>query len=263
MKLRKKIHQGVATVEACIVVPLFLFFLLAMANIYFLILAEAHIHQSLSEAAVYTAKYCYLEQTIRDRVSEQKEELNVEDTLSVIVNSVVLKQQFIKCLGEDEIVEKVISGGKKGIVLYTETMGQSDNCFIAKAKYRVRMIVPVFGEFAISLCNQVKQKAFVGYRSTEKMDSYVYITPNQQVYHLTRGCTHLSLDVSAKNSKDAFSYQACCYCGKSNYDKGMMYITRTSNIYHFNRDCSGLKRTIYRIKKSEVGGLLACQRCGN
>jgi hypothetical protein len=190
-------------------------------------------------------------------------EAGIEDAVTGIVNSVILNQQFVKCLGEDETVEKVVSGGKKGIVLFVESAEDSKHCFVAKAKYRIQISVPIFGNFTISLCNQVKQKAFIGYQPMEEIDSYVYITPNQQVYHLTRGCTHLSLDVTTRNSKEFSSYQACQYCGKSKYDKGKMYITRTSKIYHFNRECSGLKRTIYRIKKSEVGGLLACQRCGN
>ena len=50
-------QKGFITVEACMVVPLFLFFMLAMASVIMLLLAEAHIHQSLVEAAGYTAQY--------------------------------------------------------------------------------------------------------------------------------------------------------------------------------------------------------------
>lgn len=213
-------------------------------------MAEAHIHQSLSEAAAYTAKYSYFQKTLMD------------NKLEGMIHSGVLRQQFLSCLGEDKNVEHVISNGKEGIIVYVEELPDSSDCFLAKAIYTVQFHAPIFGTFRLMLSNQVKQKAFVGYSYEEKIESYVYVTPNQQVYHTTRGCTHLALDITSMQSGGKGGYQPCSYCGDSKYDMGIMYVARTSNIYHLRRECGGLKRSVYRIKKSEVGGLGPCLRCG-
>ncbi|MBD8973572.1 MAG: hypothetical protein EGQ63_07000, partial [Clostridiales bacterium] len=92
----------------------------------------------------------------------------------------------------------------------------------------------------------------------EEEDCYVFITPNQEVYHMRRDCTHLELKVQKTSGTAGLS--PCRYCGRRK--TGNYYIAKDGRVYHCNRDCSGLKRTVSRVRKKEVPGLGPCQRCG-
>ena len=251
-KLRKT-NKGSITVEACLVVPLFLFFMLAMADIIMLFMAEAHIHQSLIEAAGYMAQYAYLEDKLVKNEKKGK----------ILVDSAILNQKFREYLGEDYYVDKIVSGGKNGIILTIKQDTDNPKIFLARAGYQMGIAVPILGRMSFFRSNQVKQKAFVGYSSEEQAkDMYVYVTPEQSVYHLKRSCTHLSLSVHSVGSSQKGNYTPCSFCGREHNKDGRIYISRTSNVYHNNVGCSGLKRSVKRVKKSEVGGLGPCSRCG-
>lgn len=253
IKNKKRINEGSITVEACLVIPLFLFFMLAMADIMMLFMAEAHIHQSLIEAAGYMAQYAYLEDKL----------VNNENKGKILVDSVIMNQKFREYLGEDYYVEKIIAGGKSGIILTIKQDADNPKIFLARAGYQAGIDVPILGKKVFFRSNRVKQKAFVGYSSEEQAkDTYVYVTPEQSVYHLKRSCTHLSLSVHSVENSQKGSYTPCSFCGRESNKDGKIFISRTTNVYHNNAGCSGLKRSVKRVKKSEVGGLGPCSRCG-
>lgn len=248
-------NRGSVTVEASIAVPIFLFFVLSMVRISMLLLAEAHIHQSLAEAAEYTAQYGYLEK----KLAEEKG-IGEEGALSMVVNEAVLIKQFHSCLGEDFYVEQSLLSGNKGIILTLHTNRDNPKRFTARADYMAIFSVPVFGKATIPISNEIEKKVYVGYSKEESNDCYVYVTPNQAVYHIRRNCTHLQLSVTEISSSQKGSYTPCSFCGKE--EKGTIYVARTSHIYHGNRNCLGLKRTVGRVRLSEVIGKGACSRCG-
>lgn len=249
----KKGNKGYITVEASLIVPLFLMFLLSIGGLYMLLFVEAHIHQSLAEAAEYTAQYCYLEKQL------VKDKMYGVDTL---IDTAVLVKQFRTYLGDDFYVERMVSNGKNGIVLTVTKDKDNPKIFIAKARYLTGIKIPLIGSFYLHLSNQIRQKEFIGYSKEEKSDIYVYVTPNQEVYHTKRGCSHLILKVTTKNAVDKARYEPCHFCGKGK-GKSVIFVAKTSNVYHTSAGCSGLKRTVRRVKLSEVGGLSKCSRCGN
>ena len=248
-------NKGSATVEACIAVPLFLFFMLTMWSIGMLLLAEAHIHQSLAEAANDMALYCYLEDRLMPESGKSVERL---------IDTVKLWEQFDHYLKDDFYVERMVFNGKKGIVLTVSMDPEHPKMFFAEAFYTAKISVPVIGTFDLPITCKIKKKAFLGYDRKEggEEEQYVYVTPNESVYHLSRNCTHLALQVEQKNAGARSYYTPCSFCGNSRNEAGTVYVARTSEIYHNRRDCSGLKRTVSRVKRSETGGLGPCSRCG-
>lgn len=241
--MRKRRNKGYVTVEASIVVPLFLFFLLGMARLYMIFAAEAHIHQALASTAEYIAQYAYLEKGLANSVTA------------------TTKQQSY--LGDDFYVEQVVNGGKKGIWVKVATDKKNEKVLLLTTTYQVKVSLPLLGTYSITLSNQIKQKTFVGFskEEMEEEDIYVYVTPNREAYHLRRDCTHLLLDVRTIYSAPTGKYNACYYCGKEAVGK-VFYIAKNGEVYHCNRDCVGLKRTVRRVKRSTVKGIGACSRCG-
>ena len=96
--------------------------------------------------------------------------------------------------------------------------------------------------------------------------SWVYVTPNQSVFHLNRNCSHLKLSVKLlhvlewKSIKDL--YRSCDHCAKGERPGTAIYVTEQGDCYHLRLDCSGLKRTIYMIKRSQAENIKTCSRCG-
>ena len=231
-----KKNKGYITVEASLVIPIFLFFMLAMSGIYMILMAEAHIHQSLSAAV---------------------------DRQDSLMESVAIKQQFNVYVGKDFYIEKYITGGKDGIFIHIEEDRSNPKIIIATAKYQACLNLPLLGTYSINLSNQIKQKTFVGFTEEEytNQDYYVFVTPNREAYHMRRDCTHLMLDVNVMRNNRKTNYAPCFYCGTSKSDSAI-YIAKSGEVYHNNRDCVGLKRTVRRVKLSTVKGVRACQRCG-
>lgn len=259
-----KKNKGYITVETSLVVPLFLFFMLAMSEIYMILMAESHIHQALATATDYIAEYCYLEQKLHgnnEKTGDFPEEglVNIES----IVDVLMLKQQFNTYIGNDFYIDKVISGGKSGVFIYVEKDKSNSKILLVSAKYQAKISLPVLGNYSINLSNQIKQKAFVGFTQEEYSEDncYVYVTPNQEAYHMRRDCTHLMLDVSSVSTGRKSNYAPCFYCGIAG-SGASIYIAKNGAVYHNSRDCVGLKRTVRRVKLSGVENLGACERCG-
>lgn len=244
-------NKGFITVEASVVVPLFLFFMLAVGRIAMLLFAEAHIHQSLAEAANDTAGYCYLEK-----------KLSQDTQAEVFINLAILTKQFRTYLGDDPYVEHTIKNGKNGVLLSISQEPNNKKIFIVKADFFAGFEIPIFGKYYVRVTDVIKGKAFVGYERGENKDRYVYVTPNESVYHSRRSCSHLTLSVSQIDEFRKGSYMPCGFCGKEQSASGKLYVAKTDNVYHSRADCSGLKRTVIRIRLDETGGLAPCQRCG-
>lgn len=240
-------NRGSVTVEASLVVPLFLFFLLTVVKLYGMLFAEAKIHQALAEAAGYTAQYCYLESRIK-----------TEKHTQITANTAILSSQFRRYLGEDSWVVRNVSGGKNGIVISRKIDEVNPKIFYARADYCLGVKIPFLGTYQMRRTSVIKQKAFLGFEPGEEEDCYVFITPNQEVYHMRRDCTHLELKVQRTSGTAGLS--PCRYCGGR--QTGNYYIAEEGRVYHCNRDCSGLKRTVHRVNKKKVAGLGPCQRCG-
>lgn len=244
-------NVGSITVESCLTIPLFLFFFLAVASIIMIFFGEAHIHQSLATAGEIISRYYYIQQ-------DKGDEHNFD-----IVNSKLLKKEFLKALGDDFYVSRSVSGGKNGIILTYRRDYENPKIFYLIANYQIKFYIPAIGSFHGKRTVTIKQKGFVGYtKGEEEIDPYVYITPNQEVYHCSRNCTHLSLSVREIDGSNRNLYEPCHFCRYRVNDTGRIYVARTTNVYHENRGCSGLKRSVRRVKKSSVSGLPPCERCG-
>lgn len=56
-------------------------------------------------------------------------------------------------------------------------------------------------------------------------------------------------------------YRPCEKCVGSGCAADAVYVTEWGEVYHNSRTCSGLKRSVRLVKKSEARGLPCCQKC--
>ena len=101
----------------------------------------------------------------------------------------------------------------------------------------------------------------------ESGNRMVYVTEHGTVYHSDLHCTHIKLSIqrvekaslSGRINKGGEIYHCCEICGKKSGNQ--VYITAEGNRYHSSLECSGLKRTINTVSLDDIKNLRPCSKC--
>lgn len=233
-------NTGSASLEAALVVPLFLLVMVYLFQAFQSVLAETLVYEAAAQTAEYMAELSYME----------------------TCNVAVAYMKFPGYIDEEDTVNRYIQGGTSGVSFLGSVMLDDENCVVLRVSYETR--------YAGARSFTIRKRAYVGEdgkakdgSSGEEDDVYVYVTDNQSVYHVTRSCTYLALRIHTSSLQKAKEdgYEGCSFCGNACGET--VYVTEEGNCYHSRLTCSGLKRTVYRKKLSEVGGLGACSRCAS
>ncbi|MCM1287852.1 MAG: pilus assembly protein [Clostridium sp.] len=240
-------NKGNTVVEATLILPIFIFGMLALFEFSRCRLAENIVYEAAWEAAEYMAEYGYIAEG----------------------NLWLAQSRLEKYVDDLWLVDKYIQGGASGVSLTGSCFQTEENDVELAITYKLSCNIPFFDFFSHERSYTLKQHIYCGYEKEqgeewEEADDekYVYVTDNMEAYHTTRACTHLSLSISGTTKKQAEknNFSPCEFCG----DKcgQTVYITKYGDRYHSGKSCSGLKRTVKRVKLSEVEQIGACQRCG-
>ncbi len=238
-------NKGIATVEASLIMPIFIFSMLAIYHMAQVKLAENIIYDAGVETAEYLAEIAYLN----------------ED--SIYGAGLV----FHKYVDDKDMLEKYIKGGVQGIDFLGTTGIDSEGYYQLRINYEVVLSLPFVPELASDKSITIRCRAYIGDDIDEaensNTDRYVFVTENKEVYHDSRLCTYLELSIktTTKETAKRNGLLPCEYCGDGTGDK--VIVTDYGEKYHYSFNCSGLKRTIYRVKFSEVEGIGGCTRCTN
>lgn len=250
-KLRSKERRyklnnlGSAVVEATLIIPIFLFAILALYNMCRCVLAEGIIYEAASETAEYMAEYSYV------------------DEPNLLMPAMLMPGY----IDNKKLVDESVSGGINGINYFGTITRDSDNYVVLKVNYTLCADVPFMPFLSKNKQIVIYQRAYIGEgeengkSECKDEDRYVYVTDNREVYHDSRSCTHLNLSIYKAPVKYAQNngYTPCEFCG--NRCGNTVYVTEEGGRYHSTDTCSGLKRTVYRVKLKDVSGLPGCSRC--
>lgn len=239
MKLNNK---GSATLEATMVIPIFIFWILGMYHMAQCKLVENEIYRMGVDTAEEIAQYGYLHSG------------------SVYTPELL----FDNHIEDEELLEDYIEGGTRGVSFWG-TRKLEDDYFSLQINYTIGVKVPFFPKLTSNKTIVIEQKLYTGNilsKEDDSSDKWVYITDNKEAYHLDRGCTHLCLSITTEsiNTVRTLGYKPCDFCGDKAGSR--VIITDYGDSYHSSDSCSGLKRTVYRVRLSEIGGIGACSRCG-
>ena len=256
-------NKGIASVEAAIVVPLFLFAFLAIYHIINIISLKTIIYEAATETLEYLAESAYLEEVGINALSEKTGNQDINEDL-VGVGVAAAPVIFPRHLDDKEMVDKYVVGGVSGISFFG-SYRDDDNNIILYLRYKIKIpFLSLEKQFEI----KIKQRAYLGRTKDESNlisddDIYVYITDNMEAYHTSRSCSHLNLYIECSTLERAkeMGFKKCSFCGNKMGD--IVYITKEGDCYHKNISCLGLTRNVHRVRLSEVGGMPPCQRCGN
>lgn len=261
----EKFLEASMTVEACFVLPFFLFAFLNIISIVELYRLQGNMSLAMHETVKQMAVYGYEYKEIKGEAPGLAESMGL--TYLYAAGKVRTK------LGADYFDNAPIEGGVSSISWLRSSVMCADDCIDLIAEYRVTPPAAVVGYRKRILYNRMRTRAWTGYDNAgsdtgqNSSEEIVYITPDGEVYHKSKGCSYLRLSISGvdmsflqtQRNQDGEKYYPCENCGKS--CGNTVYITSYGNRYHSTLGCSKLKRTILAVPISETGGRGPCSKC--
>lgn len=279
--------QGSMTVEAALVLPVFLFLMLNLLSIMEMLYLDIRIDAALSEVGREMATYAYVADVLtaeREKEGEKEyvwsedeeypEEGNklIRKAQSVLLAQGYARERMIGMIGRDYLDASMIVGGSNGLVLFRSDVMEEDETIDLIVTYRLRPWFDLYEVWEKPFMKRCYIKGFTGYipRDGISGEEVCYITADSEVYHITRECTHLKLSISSVDfdileecrNLDGSKYKPCEKCIGKGIEYERVYIALQGDRYHSTLACSGLKRTVYVIPLSEVGERRPCLRCG-
>lgn len=261
------------TVEASIVLSLFLFFFLNLGCAIEMIRLQGNLQLSLWQIGRELSVYGYALDSGEVPDKEQQDDNWWKDLEGRAFSSVFIKNRLVKLTGKEYLDSSPLTKGSASLQLWKSDLFGSGDIMDIVVTYSVSPWSSLAGFPSFSMANRYYTHIWNGYQlvgegELTEENKTVYVTLDSEVYHLYRDCTHLQLSVQAtsreeadrKRNQSGGRYRPCGKCAP-NDAWGIVYITEEGDHYHYDRECSGLRRTVYSVMLREAGGLRQCSRC--
>lgn len=254
--------MGTLTVEAAVVLPIFLMVMIAVLQFGAVMGTASKLGAALSDTGKTIAVAAYITKyggdtegvpeiaaaALTEAYAQGKVMSRAGDTSS-IKNANMLLSSFLE---NEETIDLVLTYRLRSPFGAVRLPG---NFFLKRARVRAWTGRSISGEDAGD--------------GEGQGGAYVYVTETGSVYHDDPDCTHLRLSIRLVDAgsleflrnKSGGKYHACEHCADAS-PMGMVYITNEGNRYHSSLSCSGLKRTVRQVAKDDIGSLRPCSRCG-
>lgn len=281
--LNKCVSAGM-TVEASIVLPLFMFFFINLGCAMEMIRLHGNLQLALwnvgNKMCVYGHVVGSSEQSGISNDADQKSEW-WDELRDIAFSYTYIKSQVVGFSGENYLEASPLRQGISSLQFWeSDLSGKTEfeangNVIDIVMTYQVAPWVEIPFVKPFRMCNRYYGRIWNGYDvesnapETNKEEDMVYIAENASVYHETRDCTHLKLTIreitldqaETERNVNGARYSECRKCRKKQIGNHV-FVARYGDSYHYDRDCSGLKRTIYTIPRKEaVKKYNPCSRC--
>lgn len=277
--------EGSLTVEAALVLPIFIYFMIAFIYILQIISIHEHIQNTITEIGYDTTRYAYVYHRIEeyqgdeerdgdlDEVSEDSFFQNIDIIFTRGIGITYYKMQLNNYLDEEFINNSCVKDGMSGITTYLSSFMEYEDTIDIIVQYKIK--IPFVHLNEIPMMQRIRLKGWNGWQVSIQSDEdeneeEVYVAHSGTVYHKSKNCTYIDIKVEEipfvsipiTTNKSGETYSACNICIKGQIvNTANVYITSTGNKYHILLKCSSLKRTIRVISIHDVGSLRPCSRC--
>ena len=242
--------SGSYTVEAAMVLPLFLSFMVVCIFVMKIFVIKSGVQRAMDITTTEMA--CV--------VTDKNEDLNFLAVAAVCDANIL----------QEDIPLRFLFGDIAGIS-YTNS-DTSGNYIDLEVDYYVTFPLKIFGRKGVHINQVSSARKWVGYDPTEKGSGeiYVFVTEHGEVYHTSLSCPYLNPSVRAIDaatindcrSKGGGKYEACKYCRPKKGNYSTYYITDYGEAYHCKLNCGALKRNVRRVKLEDLKGMEMCSKCG-
>lgn len=249
--------DGSMTVEAAIVLPVFLMVICGMVRFFVLISFQNILQTDMENVARHLGCIQY-----------------IEDNDSKISQTYAgLKIMSGKAANKADDVG--IKGGMYGVSLLQSDISPDNEINTLAADYLWdTSLLPGSNGFYFHLVQKCSYIPWIGEsivkKDLEQTDDTVYITKNGSVCHKSKECTYLTRciknvrygEIADIRNISGGRYKACERCvNKKFVNTDIVYITDYGDRYHSKKECNTLKRYIQEVKLSEVRNKRMCKKC--
>lgn len=225
----KNSKQAMITVEATLVLPIFIFAIYFFLYFYQILMMQEVIHVNATKIVKEVSSYGIVSNLLMKQTEVGEEDklsgmltLRENTYLSDVVNdidfraiagntidSLYFSNRMSSSLEDMVIIQRCIDGGYDGILFYGSSIFDEDECVTITLTYEIKF--PVFQRILpkLPVIQTVRMRSFNGYAveskaqsvedensdEKEKEEEMVYITPNGDVYHTNKSCTYLKISV--------------------------------------------------------------------
>lgn len=262
---------GSMTIEAAIVLPLFLFFFLNLLWVIEVYRLHSTLLSALRETGYQLAVYSYGYDAIVDVEDDSGLEAIIEN---IAFSELYVRSQIEKLTGEEYLQHSPLTNGKESLLFLETSLLQHDDIIDLVVVYQISPFIELTGFLKTGLYTRYYGRAWTGYdvnhQGTMQKELFYYVAENGTVYHTDRQCTYISLkinevsrfNITKLRNEYGESYRACENCVFGNLSS-TCYVTWSGDCFHQNRSCSALSRYIYQIPSREAKQKYqACPRCG-
>lgn len=253
-------HKGSMTVEASIVLPIFLFFFLYLVGIMQLIHYQGLIKFSLWNAGNKLAVY---------EVAGDVSGLHIPDTVTAYT---LVRGEVVSLIGKKNLEEAPLKHGINSINFLETEIEKEKGIISLVATYEVNPTFSLFPFPYTRMKTVYYGKAWNGYEVEKQITSSqqkVYVTEYGAVWHTSLACSYLHIsveevsvtEISKRRNSEEKKYKACSFCYESSSD--ILYITPDGDCYHSDLNCRGLVRNIKEISLEDTGEYRPCSKCGS
>lgn len=273
------------TVEAALVLPIFLYFIIAFLAFIQIFTVQEKIQSSITKMGLNLAKTAYLFQDFPGTeellnfdvtIFGREYDIGIDELADNLASNTCLKLYADKYLNTDQINHSCIVKGFGGLNFEGSSLFDGSDYIDIMVSYKVKLPVKIFLIEKLLMTQRVRLRSWTGYPVTaayqieeENSEGIVYVTETGSVYHRTESCSHIKLSVKAvigipvelRNDSGAKYYpcESCCKAKPSDY--ATYYITSDGTRYHVARECSRIKRSVKSIPLGGVGARTPCKRC--
>jgi len=250
--------EGSMTVEASVVLPLFLMFFLALGSAMEMIRLHANLEFALWDIGNRMSVYGHA-------LTGSEENLIWSEAGDIALTYTYVKKEIENYLGTEYLDASPLVGGAEGLRFVESEIWDGGEDFEILVTYQVAPFGEIAGVKGFRMANRYYGHFWNGYRIPIEV---FYTAENGEVYHKDAMCSHLFLSVTqvilpeaytARNQKGE-KYTPCELCEKTE-SGNWVYITEEGNRIHYQRYCSGLKRTVFEVSAEEAAGYRPCSRC--
>ena len=224
---------------------------------------EASLYDTIGTKEVIQSAYEELT-SIQEQVTfEGVKKIMVEEVVNFL-GAELLRNYFLDSLEDTSFKPGIIVNGIQGIDFANSSFMLEDDVIKGVITYKAVPLFHWFHTLEFDVIQVSSCKAWTGYGRDEKIEDIVYKTINGSVYHTINTCTYIKFDVRECIYSMLTGQEPCKSCaqGLSFLPEQIVYTTRTGDKFHSTKECKRIKRDIIEIKKSEIGDLRPCSRCG-
>ncbi|MBE5940433.1 MAG: hypothetical protein E7266_08555 [Lachnospiraceae bacterium] len=240
---------GSLSIEASMVLPLFMFFMLVICSPLFIMNKELVLREKMLETSLKMSEFFY----ITENVSSMDFAKSHPDIYSAAVKGISVVYAYTNLPSDVSAKLSTVSADKKIIDLI--------------ADYKTDIHYP-FSVPSLHFIQRCYVRGFCGaqIKKSDYENITVYVTKYGTAYHKDTNCSYLygANRVETSISYDNLfaditymnqSYAACNLCIPTTMDNiNFVYLTIGAYSYHYSLSCPIFKRTIYAVRLADITG---------